>query len=213
MRVPTILLTIPLALAVAGLLAACGPVETPGDPVREPVETAPVELPSAPSLEQIEEQFSIPNGLSDQALAEAYVDRKQLWWNYGADPSLEAGARDPHYSLEEYAELISALSADSIAQTLYTADNSADVENALDIQVNTLQKYMQTLLKESAPFRHHLELVSLDAVGDNGDIHVMRMTVREYFSGDSEPHDSTYPVEVHFVVDGDRVKVQGTTLL
>lgn len=201
-----------LTLTLAGCSLLAPPIAEP-EPAPAEESTAPAPVPTL-SDEEIAALFVIPAGVSDQELAEAYVDRKTRWWNFGAAEELADDERRYELGLTDFAQSIADQHADAIAAAWLTSSNTDDTENAIALNANTLAHYIQSLLREEKPYTHTLTLVSLDQYGDNGDVHVLRVTLRERTSDPTEPVNSRDDVqwELHWVVEGDHYKLQDASL-
>lgn len=200
-------------MALVLILAGCGPTGNNEPTPNETSQSEETEVPETPEIDPvaITAEFEIPTGLSDEQLAQTYVDRVNAYWNYGTEPELVDDPRLEGASIVEYGELIGSESSDTINDALYTPENTTNRENKSEIQANTITKYVQSLLRGETPYEHNLELVSFDQYGDTDDTHFLRITVRET-STDGEINNQ-YQIEVHFVVTGDTQKVSSDTII
>jgi len=198
-------------MALLVVLAGCGPTsEATPSPDPEVSASATPEAPEV-SPEEITSQFEIPSGLDDQALAEAYIQRINAWWNYGATAGISKDEKLTQLGLGPFALDIADQNSDPIAEGFLTSTNEAEKEANTSINANTIELFIQSELKGEAPYEHTLSLVSLDAVGSPAEgVRVLRITVKESSNrpADSFNADPPYSVELRFVVDGDTEKLE-----
>jgi len=197
-------------LALLTVLAACAPNPAPEPVQPEVVETA---APAAPEIspEEITASFEIPIGLSDQELAETYIERINAWWNYAAAKGLSEDERLRELGLGPFALDIAEGNARPISEGLLADSNTEGEETNTAINANSLELFIQSELKGEAPYEHTLTLVSLDAAGSPGvGIRVLRLTVDESSNRPEDTFNSKPPfkIEVRFVVEGEAEKVE-----
>ncbi len=121
-----------LAMGVGvAALAGCAPSEAKPDvtqsqaPSPEVTETAPTsEETSTPevSIEEQIEALKIPTGLSNEDLAQAYIDLSNEWWTAGADDQLREDSLEANLSWDDFLPQVAAENAQIYAPALYGPD-------------------------------------------------------------------------------------------
>lgn len=128
-------------------------------------ETPPVEATPAPeqstspevSLEEQIEALKIPAGLSNEELAEAYIDISNKWWVAGAEEGLSKDRVEANLTWDEFIPQIAVENTALYAPALYGPDwatnpNIQDVLMAkIDANVNLLTNYTATAWNTENP--------------------------------------------------------------
>ncbi len=200
-----------LGLALAG--TSCAVPASPQSPEAMPEPSTSLGTPDAlePSLEEVAASFEIPAGLTDEELAEAFVDRTTRWWNYGALPGLSADDRLSDYGLGPFAKLVASEHSSAISEVFLTLDNTSEKDWNAAVNANVIEIFIQSELRGEAPYVRTMSLISLDAAGSPEEgFRVLRMTVEDTSTRSSDSINSRGPfeIEVLFVTVGDLTKVK-----